>query len=101
MATQKETQLTKDGSDDVFNGSLDWGYQEVVYGRGNFHAYWWSPDSKHLAFLRLDEKPVKRFPIVDQIPTRQKHEHQPYPKARFPNPTASPSTVDASGGAPR
>src|SRR5258708_5553713 len=101
MATQKEPQLTKDGGDEVFNGSLDWVYQEEVYGRGNFHAYWWSPDSKHLAFLRLDEKPVKRFTIVDQIPTMQKVEQQPYPKAGFPNPIARLFTVEASGGAPR
>ncbi len=101
VATRKETQLTKDGGDDVFNGSLDWVYQEEVYGRGNFHAYWWSPDSKHLAFLRLDEKPVKRFTIVDQIPTMQKVEQQPYPKAGFPNPIARLFTVDASGSTPR
>ena len=101
VATQKETQLTKDGGEDVFNGSLDWVYQEEVYGRGNFHAYWWSPDSKHLAFLRLDEKPVKRFTIVDHIPTMQKVEQQPYPKAGFPNPIARLFTVDASGSAPR
>jgi dipeptidyl-peptidase-4 len=101
LATKKETRLTKDGGDDVFNGSLDWVYQEEVYGRGNFHGYWWSPDSKHLAYLRLDEKPVKRFAIVDHIPTMQKVEEQPYPKAGFPNPIAKLFTIEAAGGAPR
>src|SRR5260221_3346541 len=100
-ATQKETQITKDGGPDVFNGSLDWVYQEEVYGRGNFHAYWWSPDSKHLAFLRLDEQPVKRFTIVDQIATIPKIELQPYPKAGLPNPIARLFTADVSGGTPR
>jgi dipeptidyl-peptidase-4 len=100
-ATQKETQITKDGGPDVFNGSLDWVYQEEVYGRGNFHAYWWSPDSKHLAFLRLDEKPVKRFTIVDQIPTTQKVEQQPYPQAGLPNPIARLFAAEVSGGTPR
>lgn len=100
IATRKETQITKDGSGEIINGSLDWVYQEEVYGRGNFHAYWWSPDSKHLAFLRLDEKPVKRFTIVDHIPTMQKIEEQPYPKAGLPNPIARLFTADASGSTP-
>ncbi len=99
LTTQKEAQLTKDGSDEVFNGSLDWVYQEEVYGRGNFHAYWWSPDSRHLAFLRLDEKPVKRFTIVDHIPTMQNVEQQPYPKAGYPNPIAKLFTVGVEAGA--
>jgi dipeptidyl-peptidase-4 len=97
LATQKEKQLTSDGSDDVFNGSLDWVYQEEVYGRGNFHAYWWSPDSAHIAYLRLDEKPVKRFTIVDHIPTMQNVEQQPYPKAGYPNPLVKIFTVDTAG----
>lgn len=99
IATQKETQLTKDGTDELFNGSLDWVYQEEVYGRGNFHAYWWSPDSKRIAFLQLDEKPVKRFTIVDHIPTMQNVEQQPYPKSGYPNPIAKLFTVAASGAA--
>jgi dipeptidyl-peptidase-4 len=100
VATRKETQLTRDGSDDVFNGSLDWVYQEEVFGRGNFHAYWWSPDGKTIAYMQLDEKPVKRFTIVDHIPTMQNVEQQPYPKAGFPNPIAKLFTVRLDGAAP-
>ena len=44
--------------DELLNGMLDWVYQEEVYGRGNFKGYWWSPDSRSLAFLQLDEKGV-------------------------------------------
>ena len=57
----EEQALTKDGGDDVLNGKLDWVYQEEVYGRGTWRAHWWSPDSKRIAFLRLDVKDV-RFP---------------------------------------
>ena len=101
MATQRERQLTTDGNDETLNGILDWVYQEEVYGRGNFRAYWWSPDSARLAFMKLDERPVKRFAVVDHIPYQQNVESELYPKAGAPNPVARLFTVTASGGAPK
>jgi len=101
VASQRERQLTTDGNDDTLNGIFDWVYQEEIYGRGNFRAYWWSPDSSRIAYLQLDERPVKRFTVVDHIPTMQKLELEPYPKAGYPNPVARLFTVTASGTAPR
>jgi dipeptidyl-peptidase 4 len=101
VATQRERQLTTDGNDDILNGILDWIYQEEIYGRGKFRAYWWSPDSSRIAYIQLDERPVKRFTVVDHIPTMQKIELTPYPKAGYPNPIAHLFTVAASGTAPR
>jgi dipeptidyl-peptidase-4 len=101
VATQRERQLTTDGNNDILNGTLDWVYQEEIFGRGNFHAYWWSPDSSRIAYMQLDERPVKRFTVVDAIPTMQKIELTPYPKAGFPNPIARLFTVTANGSAPR
>jgi dipeptidyl-peptidase-4 len=98
---QHERALTTDGSDDILNGSLDWVYQEEVFGRGNFHAYWWSPDSSRLAYLRLDERPVKRFAVVDHLPVLQHVDMQPYPKAGYPNPRVQLMTVNAAAPAPR
>jgi dipeptidyl-peptidase-4 len=100
VATQRERQLTTDGNADTQNGILDWVYQEEVYGRGTFRAYWWSPDSSRIAYLQLDERPVKRFAVVDHIPTMQRVEEELYPKAGYPNPVARLFTVTASGGAP-
>ncbi|KAI8070450.1 dipeptidyl peptidase IV N-terminal region-domain-containing protein [Gongronella butleri] len=45
-------QITHDGSATVFNGVLDWVYQEELLDQR--HALWWSPDGSHLAYLRLD-----------------------------------------------
>ena len=100
LATKTERQLTTDGNDEILNGVLDWVYQEEVYGRGTFKAYWWSPDSTHIAFLRLDEKPVHRFTVVDHIPYHQKLEVTPYPKAGDPNPIARLLSVAVSGAPP-
>jgi dipeptidyl-peptidase-4 len=96
-----ERALSNDTSDDFLNGTLDWVYQEEVFGRGNFRAYWWSPDSLSIAFLRLDERPVKRFAIVDHLPVMQHLDMQPYPKAGYPNPRVQLMTVKAAGAAPR
>jgi dipeptidyl-peptidase-4 len=101
IAAQRERRLTTDGSPKILNGRLDWVYQEELYGRGNFEAYWWSPDSTKLAYLRLDENPVPEFTVVDHIPYHQTLEVTPYPKAGDPNPVVQLGVVNAAGGASR
>jgi dipeptidyl-peptidase-4 len=95
---RQERQLTTTGNDQLLNGILDWIYQEEIYGRGNFRAYWWSPDSSQLAFLQLNEQPVPEFTVVDHIPARQTVEVWEYPKAGDPNPLVKLGVVAAVGG---
>ena len=95
---RRERALTRDGSAKILNGRLDWVYQEELYGRGNFGAYWWSPDSTSIAFLRFDENPVPEFTVVDHIPYHQNVEVTPYPKAGDPNPIVKLGVVNAAGG---
>lgn len=92
-------QMTKDGAPEILNGYLDWVYQEEVYGRGNFKAYWWSPDGKKIAFLKLDESPVPNFVINDSLSFEQKLENIRYPKAGQPNPFVSLHVLDVETGA--
>ena len=86
IATQKEQAITSDGDAQLLNGKLDWLYQEEIYGRGRFRAFWWSPDSSRLAFLQLDERPVPEYVVFDHIPYRGTSEVTDYPKAGDPNP---------------
>lgn len=95
---RQERQLTTSGGDQLLNGKLDWVYQEEIYGRGNYRAYWWSPDSAHLAFLQLDETPVPEFTVVDHIPARLNVETWDYPKAGDPNPRVKLGVLPAVGG---
>ncbi|MGQ0735942.1 MAG: S9 family peptidase [Acidobacteriota bacterium] len=95
---RQERQLTRDGHAQLLNGQLDWVYQEEIYGRGNYRGYWWSPDSSHLAFLQLDERPVPEFTIVDHVSERQRLEIGDYPKAGDPNPVARLGLVPVIGG---
>jgi dipeptidyl-peptidase-4 len=100
LANQRERQLTTDGNENLLNGLFDWVYQEEVFGRGTFRAFWWSPDSARIAFMQLDERPVGKFTVVDHIPTMQTLEETPYPKAGYPNPRVKLFTVRAGGGSP-
>jgi dipeptidyl-peptidase-4 len=97
VATQTEKALTTDGSATVFNGRADWVYFEEIYHRSR-HAYWWSPDSTHLVFLRFDDSPVKKLTVIDHLPVNQRVEETPYPKAGQPNPTVKLGIVSTGGG---
>ena len=96
-----ERALTRDGSPDVLNGILDWVYQEEIYGRGRFKGYWWSPDSRRLALLQLQEARVPHYPLVDDIAAAPRAEDTRYPKAGDPNPEVRLGIVEASGSGPR
>ena len=98
VQTAREHRVTTDGSEKIFNGRLDWVYEEEIYGRGQEQAYWWSPDSSRIAFLRLDDGPVPTYVTVDDIPYDQTIERWNYPKAGDPNPLATLGVVRASGG---
>jgi len=55
----KEVQLTSDGKFNfIINGSTDWVYEEEL---GFAQAFYWSPDSKKIAFYRFDESKVKEY----------------------------------------
>src|SRR5262245_45954293 len=97
IATRRERPLTLDSNPKLFNGRLDWVYQEELYGRGNFKGYWWSPDSTKIVYLQLNDHPVAEFTIVDQIPHFPDVETTPYPKAGDQNPTVKLGVVSASG----
>jgi dipeptidyl-peptidase-4 len=91
--------LTTAGHSDLFCGRLDWVYQEELYGRGNFQGYWWSPDSKHIAFLQLDESPVQEFVLVRESPARPEVEKTNYPKTGEPNPIVEIGSISIADGA--
>ncbi len=58
------TRLTFDGSELILNGYASWVYYEEIFGRSSeYKAFWWSPDSKTLAFYRFDNSKVTMFPI--------------------------------------
>lgn len=93
------TPLTKDGTDRIINGTFDWVYEEELACRDGFR---WSPDSKHIAYWRLDATDIRFFDMINNtdslysfvIPVE-------YPKAGQDPSAARIGVVDVAGGETR
>jgi len=79
----------------VLNGEVDWVYEEELEVRSN---YFWSPDSKSVAFLQMNEGNVPQYPITDWIPTHATVDQQRYPQPGDANPDVRVGVVNAGGG---
>jgi dipeptidyl-peptidase-4 len=79
----------------VLNGEVDWIYLEELDARSN---YFWSPDSKRLAYMQMNESAVPEYPLTDWLPTHAKVEMQRYPQPGDPNPAVRVGVVSARGG---
>jgi dipeptidyl-peptidase-4 len=75
-------------------GAVDWVYQEELDVRSD---YFWSPDSKNIAFLQMNEAQVPVYPLTDWIPTHATVEGQRYPQPGDPNPDVRVGVVGAKG----
>lgn len=83
----KETQYTSDGTDVIYNGWSSWVYYEEILGRPTqYKAFWWSPDSKKIAYMRFDDTKVPMFPIYVSKGQNGYLEETRYPKAGQDNP---------------
>ena len=95
IASLKESRLTRDGSPTLLNGQLDWVYpEELDLGT----AYWWSPDSKRIAYLQFDVSHEPVFPQVDLLSALARLEPERYPQAGDPNADVHVGVVPAAGG---
>ncbi len=97
LASEKETRITSDGSPDRFNGKLDWVYAEEISERSAI-GYAWSPDSRAIAYITLDEGKVRRFPQVDLLRMQPAVEEQRYPRPGDPNPVATLTVANVADG---
>jgi dipeptidyl-peptidase 4 len=79
----------------VHLGEVDWVYEEELDVRSN---YFWSPDSKNLAFLEMNETHVPEYPLVDWIPMHSSVTEQRYPQPGDANPEVRVGVVSARGG---
>lgn len=96
-----ESQITFDGEKNkIINGAPDWVYEEEF---GFNKAFWWSPDSKFLAFIRFDETEVPEFsmtmysgqnPQIDSNRIYPSLETYKYPKAGEKNSNVTVHTYE-------
>ena len=93
-----EVRYTSDGTHVIYNGWSSWVYYEEILGRAtNYKAFWWSPDSKQLAFMRFDDTQVPMFPIYVSKGQHGYLEETRYPKAGDPNPEVKVGFVQVEG----
>jgi len=90
--------LTTDGSQDVFNGCLDWVYNEELATRADQPAYAWSPDGKWLVYLRLDDSAVENHPVTNYDTVPPTVSYTRYPVAGSQNPKASLYVISMESG---
>lgn len=100
IATATSRRLTTTGSDHIRNGKATWVYFEELFNR-SWRTYWWSPDSRRLAFLETDVAGVPPFTIVDNLAEPQRVETEHFPKPGQTNPRVRLGFVTVSGGTPR
>jgi dipeptidyl-peptidase-4 len=98
VATKEKKQLTTGGSEELLKGKLDWLYPEELSSRT---AYWWSPDSSHIAYFEMDERPVTKYPIYDMSTDIGAVENMRFPQAGEANPIVRVGIVPVTGGETR
>ncbi len=96
VAGGEEKQLTFGGRELILHGDLDWVYPEELGVRSGYH---WSPDSRHIAFLELDETLVPIYPITEELSRQATVDLQRYPKPGDPNPRVRVGIVEVASGA--
>jgi len=97
LGTGAITQLTRDGSRTIINGTFDWVYEEELNLRDGFR---WSPDGSRIAYWQLDASGVRDFLLINNtdslysftVPVQ-------YPIAGTTNSAARVGVVSAGGGA--
>ena len=99
LATQKITQLTSDGSDDIINGTSDWVNEEELFLRNCIR---WSPDSKSIAYWQFDQSGVGEYTLINdtesEYPVTFKYK---YPQPGTTNSAVRAGIVSVSGGPTR
>ena len=99
VADLKLTAITNETTKGILNGYASWVYFEEIFGRpSQYRAFWWSPDSKFISFMRFDERNVPMFPIYNSEGQHGFVEETRYPKVGDPNPTVKIGWVAPTGG---
>jgi dipeptidyl-peptidase-4 len=99
IAKQETMRLTNDGSETTLNGTHSWIYWEEVYERED-RGYFWSPDSRSIAYYQSDESMVSQITFSTFKPAVPENIVQRYPKAGGTNPKVRLGIIDlpASSG---
>lgn len=97
LATDAETAVTTGGTAIKTNGLAEFVAQEEM---GRFTGYWWSPDSKLIAFEQVDHTGVETWYVADPTKPDQKPQAQYYPRPGKKNVSVALGITPITGGKP-
>ena len=97
LATGVERALTTGGTEDVPHGLAEFAAQEEL---DRHSGYWWSPDSKLVAWQETDQRAVERFTIQDPLHPERPPGTFRYPRAGRANATVKLAVSPVTGGPP-
>jgi dipeptidyl-peptidase-4 len=95
LAAQKEQRVTTGGTDDISHGLAEFVAQEEM---DRYSGYWWSPDSKHIAYEEADATGVEIWYVADPGRPGQAPQPQRYPRPGKANVKVRLGVVPARGG---
>lgn len=95
LATQKEQAVTKGGTREVSNGLAEFVAQEEM---NRFSGYWWSPDSRSIAYQQTDNRPVETWYVADPIRPGEPPTPFFYPRPGKANAKVRLGVVSLEGG---
>jgi dipeptidyl-peptidase-4 len=87
----KTVQLTFDGTENIINGAFDWAYEEEF---SIIRAYEWAPDSRTIAFWRIDQSQEPELMIQKYDSLYMNQLKMRYPKAGGKNAIVKIGVVD-------
>jgi dipeptidyl-peptidase-4 len=96
LSSGKERAITSGGTEDVHFGTAEFVAQEELE---RFEGFWWSPDSRLVAYQETDEREVERFTIHDPLHPEKPADAFRYPRAGRANAKVRVGVAPAAGGA--
>ncbi|HET6923379.1 MAG TPA: DPP IV N-terminal domain-containing protein [Anaeromyxobacteraceae bacterium] len=95
LASGRARQVTSGAEDWLSHGLAEFAAQEEM---SRFEGFWWSPDSRQLAFQETDERGVEKLAISDPSHPERAPDRFAYPRAGTANARVRLGVVAARGG---
>lgn len=98
LASGEERQITTGAGGTITNGTAEFVAQEEM---SRVHGYWWSPDSRWIAYQQTDTAGMETFHILDPLHPEGEPVVSPYPRTGTKNASVRLAIVAAAGGESR
>jgi dipeptidyl-peptidase-4 len=95
VASGRARRVTSGAEDWLSHGLPEFVAQEEMH---RYEGFWWSPDSRHLAFQETDERGVEKLAIADPFHPERIPDRFAYPRAGTANAKVRLGVVPARGG---